>query len=122
MRSHVTASIFTLAAALACSGVAFAQVYGTDGGAPGAWPTKDLPKELSAPGPYDPHDLSGVWASPSEEEDAHWLGEHGGQGGSHGPPDLGGSPPFADWGPGPAQSHFPRPHRKHSAQMSGKTP
>lgn len=85
MRNQFVRSIVGLAAALIFSTALFGQVYGTDGGAPGAWPSKDLPKDLSNPEPYDPHDLSGVWASPNENEDAHWLGEHGGQGGTNGP-------------------------------------
>jgi hypothetical protein len=119
MWSRVTAFLIFLAGVLVCSGVTFAQVYGTDGGAPGAWPTKDLPKALSAPKPYDPHDLSGVWASPSEQEDVHWLGEHGGQGGINGPDYWVIRPPLTDWGQEQLDSHFPGPNGNNDAKGMG---
>src|SRR5437899_67511 len=58
---------------LAVSGVALAQTYGTKGYAPGAWKPEKLPKELSAPRPFDPHDLSGVWSMPTRGFEKHSL-------------------------------------------------
>jgi hypothetical protein len=44
---------------------AAAQTYGTMDYGPGSWKPEELPKELSAPKPYDPRDLSGVWSTPT---------------------------------------------------------
>src|SRR5580700_8944891 len=99
MRNRWIGLIVFTAALLVFSSVTFAQTYGTaDGGAPGSWPPDQLPKELSAPRPYNPHDLSGVWASPNENLDAHWLGEHGGQMGTNGPDFWVIRPPLTEWG------------------------
>ena len=65
MRSGIVHLIQVAAALLAFSCVAFAQTYGTPGYSPGAWKPDELPKELSKPKPYDPHDLSGVWSTPT---------------------------------------------------------
>ena len=63
---------------LAFSCVAFGQVYGTKGYSPGAWPPDELPKELSAPKPFNPHDLSGVWSMPTRPGyfERHSLTDH----------------------------------------------
>jgi hypothetical protein len=53
-------------AVLACSPIAFAQTYGTNGYAPGAWKPEELPKELAKPKPFDPHDLSTLWSTPTK--------------------------------------------------------
>lgn len=99
-------------ALLASSSLTFAQVYGTTGaGAPGAWSPEDLPRDLSAPKPFDPHDLSGVWASPNEQEDAHWLGEHGGQTGTNGPDFIFIRPILTPWGQERLDSHLPGGHQ-----------
>ena len=65
MRNRLLNSAQALAALLAFSGVAFAQTYGTGGYSPGAWKPDELPKELSKPKPFNPHDLSGVWSTPT---------------------------------------------------------
>src|SRR6266852_1062574 len=52
-------------ALLAFSCVAFAQKYGTGGYSPGAWKPAELPNELAKPKPFNAHDLSGVWSTPT---------------------------------------------------------
>ena len=60
MRFHfLTAALAGTATMALCAG-GFAQTYGTKGYAPGAWHPDELPKELAAPKPYNPHDLSGL--------------------------------------------------------------
>ena len=51
MRNRLLKSVAILAALLASSCIAFAQSYGTDGYAPGAWKPDELPKEVSKPKP-----------------------------------------------------------------------
>ena len=65
MRNRWMQGIGAIAVVLAFSGLTFAQVYGTKGYAPGAWPPDQLPADLSKPKPYNPHDLSGVWSTPT---------------------------------------------------------
>src|ERR1700691_1114196 len=65
MRNQVLNLVAVLAALLAFSPVAFAQTYGTEGYSPGAWKPDELPKEASKPKPFNPHDLSGVWSTPT---------------------------------------------------------
>jgi hypothetical protein len=65
MRNRIMDSLVIIASVLAFSAVSFAQTYGTPGYAPGTWKPEELPKELSKPKPYNPHDLSGVWSSPT---------------------------------------------------------
>ena len=110
---------FVLSAAAGLPRTISAQVYGMDGGAPGAWPTKDIPKALSAPKTYNPRDLSGVWAHPSEPQDVHWLGEHGGQGGTNGPDYFFLRPPLTEWGQEQLDSHFPGPNGNNDAKGMG---
>src|SRR5260370_38754353 len=66
MRKRFTFSIVVPAALVACSCAAFAQTYGTKGYSPGAWKPDELPKGLSNPAPFDPHNLSGVWTMPTK--------------------------------------------------------
>jgi hypothetical protein len=65
MRKRRLNSSLILGAMIAFSCAMFAQTYGTSGYAPGAWKPDELPKELSKPKPYNPHDLSGVWSTPT---------------------------------------------------------
>ena len=65
MRSALLSSAASLLALLGFSSCSFAQTYGTDGYAPGAWKPDELPKELSTAKPFNPHDLSGVWSTPT---------------------------------------------------------
>ena len=65
MRNALLNSAAVLLALLGFSSCTLAQTYGTDGYAPGAWKPDELPKELSTPKPYNPHDLSGVWSTPT---------------------------------------------------------
>ena len=119
MRKDLMIWIVVLVVALSYSGVAFGQVYGTDGGSPGAWPKKDIPAKLSEPKPFDPHDLSGVWAHANEFQDVHWLGEHGGQGGTNGPDYWVIRPPLTEWGQNQLDSHFPGPNGQNDAKAFG---
>jgi len=73
MGNRVLNSAVVLFAALAFSGAAFAQTYGTKGYAPGAWKPDELPKNLATPKPFDPHDLSGVWSMPTKGFEKHSL-------------------------------------------------
>jgi hypothetical protein len=66
MRNRWMSSVGILLALLACSTVTFAQTYGTDGYSPGAWKPEELPKDLTKPKPFDPHDLSAVWSTSSK--------------------------------------------------------
>ena len=65
MRNRLLNSVVILAALLAFSCVTFAQTYGTGGYSPGAWKPDELPKELSKPKPFNAHDLSGMWSTPT---------------------------------------------------------
>jgi hypothetical protein len=65
MRNRLLKSVVVLAALLASSSIAVAQTYGTEGYSPGAWKPDELPKELSKPKPFNAHDLSGVWSTPT---------------------------------------------------------
>jgi len=65
MRNRLLNSVRILAALLAFSCVAFAQTYGTPGYSPGAWKPDELPRDLSKAKPFNPHDLSGVWSTPT---------------------------------------------------------
>jgi hypothetical protein len=65
MRNRFLNPISALAMVLVSSCVSFAQTYGTKGYSPGAWKPEELPKELSKPKPFSPHDLSGVWSTPT---------------------------------------------------------
>ncbi|HEV7967009.1 MAG TPA: hypothetical protein VGP19_05535 [Candidatus Acidoferrales bacterium] len=65
MWSRLLSSLVVLAALPALSCIAFAQTYGTEGYSPGAWKPDELPKELSKPNPFNAHDLSGVWSTPT---------------------------------------------------------
>ena len=65
MWNRLLNSVEVLAALLAFSCVTFAQTYGTPGYSPGAWKPDELPKELSKPKPFNAHDLSGVWSTPT---------------------------------------------------------
>jgi hypothetical protein len=65
MRNRLLNSVQVLAALLAFSCISFAQTYGTPGYSPGAWKPEELPKELSKPKPFNPHDLSGMWSTPT---------------------------------------------------------
>ena len=65
MRNRLLNSVEVFVALLAFSCVTFAQTYGTEGYSPGAWKPNELPKELSKPKPFNPHDLSGVWSTPT---------------------------------------------------------
>jgi len=65
MRNRFMDLLATFAMMLAFSAVTFAQTYGTKGYSPGAWKPEELPKELSKPKPYNPHDFAGVWSSPT---------------------------------------------------------
>ncbi len=116
--------VVLLALLTVSSGVAFGQVYGDAfakaGGAPGAWAPEDLPKNLSAPRPYDPHDLTGVWAAPSEKEDPHWLGEHGGQGGTNGPDFWLIRPPLTAWGQEQLDANHPGPNGDNDSFAFGE--
>lgn len=106
MRNRLLVVFCILSGALALSQSASAQVYGTDGGAPGAWPPQDIPKSLMAPKPYNPRDFSGVWASPDEKDDVHWLDQKGGQFGTYGPNIWFLRPPLTKWG----QKHLSANH------------
>jgi len=66
MRKHSLNSLSIVVSLVAFSGATFAQTYGTTGYAPGAWKPEELPKKLSAPKPFNPHDLSGVWSMPTK--------------------------------------------------------
>jgi len=66
MRKHSLNSLSIVVSLVAFSGATFAQTYGTKGYAPGAWKPEELPKELSQPKPFNPHDLSGVWSMPTK--------------------------------------------------------
>src|SRR5260370_39540088 len=66
MRTQFLRSSGVLRALLAMSCLGFAQTYGTKGYAPGAWKPEELPKEISQPKPFNPHDLSGVWSMPTK--------------------------------------------------------
>ena len=57
MRNRFMSSVAVLLVLLACSCVTFAQTYGTKGYSPGAWKPDELPKNLSNPKPFDPHNL-----------------------------------------------------------------
>jgi len=65
MRNPFLGSLVILMALMASSRNTFAQTYGTEGYAPGAWKPDELPKELSTPKPYSPHELTGVWSTPT---------------------------------------------------------
>jgi hypothetical protein len=65
MWDRLLKSVEVLAAMLAFSCITFAQTYGTPGYSPGAWKPDELPKELSKPKPFNAHDLSGVWSTPT---------------------------------------------------------
>jgi hypothetical protein len=65
MRNRFLKSAQLLITLLAFSGIAFSQTYGTGGYSPGAWKPDELPKELSKGKPFNPHDLSGVWSTPT---------------------------------------------------------
>src|SRR5580692_6920201 len=65
MWNRLLYSVVVLAALLPFSGVAFAHTYGTGGYSPGAWKPDELPKELAKPKPFNSHDLSGVWSTPT---------------------------------------------------------
>jgi hypothetical protein len=65
MRNRFMSLFAILATVLAISTVTFAQTYGTRGYAPGTWKPDELSKDLSKPKPYNAHDLSGVWSSPT---------------------------------------------------------
>ena len=65
MWNRLLNSVKILVAVLSFSCIAFGQTYGTPGYSPGAWKPEELPKELSKPKPFNPHDLSGVWSTPT---------------------------------------------------------
>ena len=65
MRNRFLNLLAILGMGLAFSAVALAQTYGTKGYSPGAWKPEELPKDLSKPKAYNPHDLGGVWSSPT---------------------------------------------------------
>ena len=65
MWNRLLNSVEVLVALLAFSSVTFAQTYGTEGYSPGSWKPDELPKELSKPKPFNAHDLSGVWSTPT---------------------------------------------------------
>jgi len=65
MRNRFPNPVVILMMLLAFSCAAFAQTYGTKGYSPGAWKPEELPKELSKPKSFSPHDLSGVWSTPT---------------------------------------------------------
>lgn len=73
MNSRILKSAVILLAGLVLAGLGFAQTYGTKGYAPGAWKPDELPKNLSTPKPFDPHDLSGVWSMPTKGIEKHSL-------------------------------------------------
>lgn len=66
MRKHFMSWLAVFVGTVALSSIGFAQTFGTKGYAPGAWKPEDLPKELSKPKPFNPHDLSGVWSMPTK--------------------------------------------------------
>jgi len=66
MRSRFLESFAVLAAIVSLSIPICAQTYGTPLYAPGAWKPEEVPKDLSKPKPYNPHDFSGVWSSPTK--------------------------------------------------------
>ena len=66
MRNRFLNALAAVGATMALSTVTFAQVYGTNGYAPGAWKPAELPKDVSKPKPYNPRDLSGTWSSPTK--------------------------------------------------------
>src|SRR6202047_1328068 len=66
MRNRFMDLLATFAMVPAFSAITFAQTYGTKGYSPGAWKPEELPKDLSKPKPYDPHDFVGVWSSPTK--------------------------------------------------------
>jgi hypothetical protein len=65
MWNRLLKSVEVLVVLLAFACVTFAQTYGTEGYSPGAWKPNELPKELSKPKPFNSHDLSGVWSTPT---------------------------------------------------------
>ena len=65
MRNRLLNSIFLLTGLMACSRTALAQTYGAPGYSPGAWKPDELPKQLSQPKPFNAHDLTGVWSTPT---------------------------------------------------------
>jgi hypothetical protein len=65
MSKRLLNSVGVLVALLSFSCITFAQTYGTAGYSPGAWKPDELPKELSKPKPFNAHDLSGVWSTPT---------------------------------------------------------
>ncbi len=65
MRNPFTNAIAALAGALVLSSLAFAQTYGDKLYSPGAWRPEELPAGLSNPKPFNPHDLSAVWSTPT---------------------------------------------------------
>jgi len=67
MRNRFMLSVAALLVLVSCSCVTFAQTYGTKGYSPGAWKPDELPKGLSNPKPFDPHNLSGVWSMPTKQ-------------------------------------------------------
>ena len=93
-------------ALLTFSCVAFAQTYGTAGYSPGAWKPDELPKELSKPKPFNAHDLSGVWSTPTtagyferHSLDDKWMEVKD----KKVPPQMRSNtspPPMTDWGKG----------------------
>ncbi|MGA7793680.1 MAG: hypothetical protein WCA19_11630 [Candidatus Acidiferrales bacterium] len=108
MHNRFIGSMMVVVAALVFSPGVFAQTYGSLGDAPGAWKPDQLPPELSKPKPFDPHDLSAVWAAPTLRDDVHWLGEHGGQDQDAAGPDiLDKRPPFTPFGLEVVETHFP---------------
>jgi hypothetical protein len=120
MRSRLTTLTVTpVMAVVAFSLVTFAQTYGTKGFAPGAWKPDELPADLGKPMPFDPHDLSGVWAIPSEKDDIHWLGEVGGEGVDVPTDILKKRPPLTQLGLDVLNSHLPPPNSDKDALTLG---
>jgi len=119
MRSALMMRFLTVGAAMMFSLIAFGQTYGTKGYAPGAWKQVDLPAELGKPKPFDPHDLSGVWAIPTPQADIHWLGEVGGEYVDIPTDILKKRPPFTALGLEALNSHLPAPNGNKDALTIG---
>ena len=103
MRNRFMSSGAVLLALLASSCVTFAQTYGTKGYSPGAWKPDELPKGLSNPKPFDPHNLSGVWSMPTKPGyfERHSLNDKPVKIDPSVPPQMGSDaypPPMTPWG------------------------
>ena len=103
MRNRFISSVVVLLIFLAFSRATFAQTYGTKGYAPGTWKPEELPKGLSDPKPFDPHNLSGVWSMPTYTGyfTRHSLNDKPIKIGPNVPPQKGADaypPPMTPWG------------------------